>query len=471
MAQPGNSSPTNSVQVSNFFSYIPFRLIYLSHFLSTFNSRVFEFSAVLFLAELLPGSLLPVSIYALVRSLAAILLSARVGRYVDSANRLSVVRASILGGRAAVVLSCLGFLSLGLLSVGAGSYLILAALCVPACVEKLCSIANLVSVEKDWVIVLAGGSEEDLQRLNAQMRRIDLFCKIFGPLIISALDTWNIQGAILMLIGVNSLSLPLEYLSIAKVYNSTEALQAPRSRTSYTPLLGNEPSPGESSLQDEAEDLELLKPSIISALRIYSASRAFIPSLALAMLYFTVLSFSGQLITYLFSTGLSPLKVTLLRTVSVLVEITATFLAPRAIRLVGPVRAALWFISFQALVLLAGSSFWATSPASISVWILVGGVILSRIGRWGFDLAVQFLIQTEVSDAHRGSFGSTEAGVQNVFELLAYALTIVFRDPKAFQWPVYVSVANVAIAAGIYAAFVRRRRGHLLHVHVCCEKK
>lgn len=69
--------------------------LYLSHFLSTWNSRVFEFGAVLYLATIYPGTLLPMSVYALSRGLAAIIFSPAVGHYIDVANRLRVVRFAI----------------------------------------------------------------------------------------------------------------------------------------------------------------------------------------------------------------------------------------------------------------------------------------------------------------------------------------------------------------------------------------
>ena len=71
------------------------RRLYISHFLSTWNSRVFEFGAILFIASIFPGTLLPPSLYALVRSASAIFFSPAVGRYIDRGNRLSVVRVSI----------------------------------------------------------------------------------------------------------------------------------------------------------------------------------------------------------------------------------------------------------------------------------------------------------------------------------------------------------------------------------------
>lgn len=71
------------------------RRLYVSHFLSTCNSRVFEFGSVLYLAAIFPGTLLPMSVYAMARGASAILLSSLVGKYIDREDRLKVVRLSI----------------------------------------------------------------------------------------------------------------------------------------------------------------------------------------------------------------------------------------------------------------------------------------------------------------------------------------------------------------------------------------
>ena len=71
------------------------RRLYLSHFLSTWNSRIFEFGAVLYLATIFPGTLMPMSLYALVRGLSAVLFAPAIGLYIDTGNRLQVVRVSI----------------------------------------------------------------------------------------------------------------------------------------------------------------------------------------------------------------------------------------------------------------------------------------------------------------------------------------------------------------------------------------
>lgn len=71
------------------------RRLYISHFLSTWNSRSFEFASVLFLASIFLATLLPLSIYALVRSTSAIIFAPIIGRAIDRSNRLAVVRFSI----------------------------------------------------------------------------------------------------------------------------------------------------------------------------------------------------------------------------------------------------------------------------------------------------------------------------------------------------------------------------------------
>lgn len=133
-----------------------------SHFLSSWNSRLFEFGSVLFIASIYPGTLLPVSIYALVRAAAAIIFSPAVGAVVDGADRLGVVRASIIGERVAIGLSCGFFLILDWRMGGRGDWILFAVTVLLAGVEKLCAIMNLVAVKRDWVRDSRPGMEDEV---------------------------------------------------------------------------------------------------------------------------------------------------------------------------------------------------------------------------------------------------------------------------------------------------------------------
>ncbi|KAF8535620.1 Ferroporti-1 [Trichophaea hybrida] len=449
------------------------RRLYISHFLSTWNSRIFEFGAILFIAAVFPGTLLPASLYALVRTAAAICLTPAVGRYIDRGNRLEVVRFSIIVQRLAVTASCLGLWSLAL-DLSAFPWLrplILVLLAVMACAEKLSSIMNTIAIERDWVIVIAEHDESGLQVLNAQMRRIDLFCKLFGPLAISLIDGISTTIAIWVTLGLNVVSVTVEYFAIAEVYKRVPALQM-----SQTHLLRPDTPDSISSATNFFCHLSTYlissTRSIRKELSFYTRHSVFIPSIALSLLYLTVLSFSGQMVTYLLSAGYTSTHIGLARTLSVAFEMSATWLAPLAMNKIGPTRAGLWFINWQAVcVVVAISFFWGTQLPFLAASGLVFGVIASRIGLWGFDLCVQIIIQEEVEPDSRGAFSSIEISFQNIFELFSYMSTIVFARPQQFRYPVLMSSLAVLVAGGLYAEFVRRRRGHLLHISSCVGGK
>jgi iron-regulated transporter 1 len=204
----------------------------------------------------------------------------------------------------------------------------------------------------------------------------------------------------------------------------------------------------------------------------YFTHRAMLSSFAGAILYFTVLSFNGQMVTYLLTIGYSSLNVGILRTVSVIFELSATWLTPLLMSKIGPIRTGIWFITWQMTCLALGVCIFTTASSStVSSAGLVGCTILSRVGLWGFDLSSQTIIQEDVETNRRGSFSALEASWQNFFELCSYSTTIVFSRPDQFQWPAVVSCAAVFLAGGLYATFVRQRRGHLIHLPKCMDLK
>ena len=53
--------------------------------------------------------------------------------------------------------------------------------------------------------------------LNASMRRIDLLCKLAGPLFIALIDGASTTIAIWIILALNAVSFLIEYLAIARV--------------------------------------------------------------------------------------------------------------------------------------------------------------------------------------------------------------------------------------------------------------
>ena len=461
--------------------------LFISHFLSTWNSRLFEMGAVLFIAAIFPGTLLPMSVYALVRSGAAVMLSPALGSWVDKGDRLNIVRVSIVGQRLAVGISC-GIFWILYEQKGLGPKLRIGLFVVNillACIEKLCSVMNLVSVERDWVVVMSQDDETARRILNARMRRIDLFCKLLGPLAISLIDGASSVVAIFVTLAMNCTSVLIEYFTIAAVFRMVPALQR---TTTENRLTATEDDPQRLPSANETNRLSLrgiidLAQSAASnllplnSIPYYFQHPAFLPSISLCLLYFTVLSFSGQMITFLLASGYTSFAVGAARAVSSIFELSATWIAPKVQQHIGAVRGGIWFLTWQMIWLAAGLSWFFASGENrtgnkfFAASGLVGAVILSRVGLWSFDLCAQSIIQELVNEQSRGAFSTVEASFQNLFELLSYATTIIFSKEDQFRWPAAISVIAVYVAGGTHMVFVRRRRGHLVHMPNCIKPR
>lgn len=496
--------------------------LYTSHFLSTWNSRLFEAGVVYFLASIFPDNLLPVSIYALSRNIAAIFFAVPVGHWIDTAHRLTVVRASIVGQRLAVAASCGLFWALLELRLGwKQSKLVdglFGASVLLACVEKLAAGVNLIAVERDWVVVITERNEEARRKMNARMRRIDLFCKLLGPLTVALIAAASVKAAVYTTLGMNLASVMVEYLCIETVFRRVPGLGRPSPEESVGQSL-EPPSMASSERRSgtTAGDGILLQLQkwfrgvswrtllMIPSLRLYFNHPAVIPSFALSLLYLTVLSFSGQMLTYLLASNLNLWQVGIIRGISTIFELSATWIAPRLMKRIGVLRTGLWSITWQMTWLAGGVScffyYYGKGYEATSLMSAVGLVVavtFSRVGLWGFDLSVQNIVQDvrrhhfhlpvhstsklcvatnycrfeqEVQDDRRGIFSTVEASFQNIFEMLAWALTIIWPNPDSFQWPIVISVAAVYLAGGLFAHFLRRRRGHLLHPPACIKSK
>lgn len=182
--------------------------LYLSHSLSTWNARTFEFAAVVFLAAIFPGTLFYTSCYALIRAFAAFVLSSAIGNQVDRKERLSVIRHSIVWQRLSVAASC-GVLLLLLRADGDRGITLagFVACVVLAGIEKLAFVGNTVAVERDWAVVVADGLGVPREDLNSAMRRIDLVGKLVAPLGVSLVDGYfSTEVAIWVVLGQNAAS-------------------------------------------------------------------------------------------------------------------------------------------------------------------------------------------------------------------------------------------------------------------------
>lgn len=325
------------------------------------------------------------------------------------------------------------------------------------------------------------------------MRRIDLVAKLIAPLLISFVDAASTILAVWTVLGSTLASVAVEYLAIAQVYHTVPEL-AEVAASSENPMhQATEPLDVEESpavKQSPGNNLlHLWFDPMLSSWSYYFRSPMFLASLSLSILFLTVLSFNAHMVTYLLALGFSALWVSIFRLVSVIVELGATWAAPVLMSKIGPVRSGLWFITWQSIFAAAGVAMFNMEmlDRKLNAIPLIVGVVLSRIGLWGFDLSVQYLVQEvslqhaeavtqadvcccllqEIPPSHRSQFSATEAALQNLFEMLSFATTTIWANPQQFKYPAVISVAAIGVANLCFTAFVRKARGHLFHSPGC----
>ncbi|KAF2471103.1 uncharacterized protein BDR25DRAFT_303629 [Lindgomyces ingoldianus] len=432
------------------------------------------------ISYLVPGTLFYASCYSLFRSAAAVVFSTWIGGLVDRTQRLTTVRHSIAWQRIPVAMSCL---LLVLLQSSQSKLLTLTCFAASvglAGIEKLAFVANTVSIERDWLIFISDSLNLERQDLNSRMRRIDLTCKLFAPLSISLVDGYSTRVAIWVVFGQNAISVIFEYFAIAQVFSAVPGLGEGKevgkgnvveySDTESSMGLGEEqasvPATGHYRCYDYV--LDSLHPW-----KEYVLNPAFLASFSLSLLYLTVLSFASQMTTYLLTLGFTSIDISIMRLVAVVLELSATCAAPALMRKIGATRSGLWFVNeqFISVILAVGLFSCVNSQTKLAGAVLAVGVALSRIGLWGFDLSVQYLVQEDAPEASRGSFSAIEVALQNVFELASFTLTMIFHRPEEFKIPILVSTGAVSVSAACFAGFVRQKRGHLLHASRCFKRE
>lgn len=322
------------------------------------------FLQILFTAAAFPDSLLASSVRGFCTTLAALCFSALIGRWVDQApSRLRPLLATIAVNRASVVLACLlwslivnrekdssGLIleSLGDVS-GSVRFGVFVAVIVLGVCEKLSGIGNMISMERDWVPALAVPQTPDvyvlydLTHLNAVMRRIDLMCKLFAPVVISLVITFATQVIGVAVVGAMSfLSAGVEFHSARQVWKSNARLRMPK-KADETKVERNIHSPNSTSTTCWHRTQQSISSSWSrqsSQLQTFFATDVWIPSLSLAMLHFSALSYSATFITYLLNRGFSLPLITIARAASSIVEVSSTFVAPLAINYLAQAHAA-----------------------------------------------------------------------------------------------------------------------------------
>lgn len=329
------------------------------------SDRSAEFAVYLFLISLFPTTLLPSSLYGFFTTGCALVFSGPVGGLVDTRRRLRVVRATIAVQKVSVAIaySALLVLFLHLRSqaaeagsdIGSGSFplvwFLFSVIVAAGSALKLGTVCLSVAIERDWVTTISAGSGARLTRLNVILRRIDLGSKLLCPLFVSLLtSTAGDVAAVSTLFGIAGAGMVFELVWINVVWRTWPILAEEENARRLRNGIDTDASApvGSLTLFQRTSNLVKALPSglrqIVDDWRSFIHVSIFPTSLAVSLLYFTVLSFDGTMISWLKTSTYSDGLIAGMRGLAVLMGLMGTVLAPWLEKRVGLVRAAGWSI-------------------------------------------------------------------------------------------------------------------------------
>ena len=203
--------------------------------------------------------------------------------------------------------------------------------------ERLSGIANLISMERDWVVIVGSSASSgqvrslgyDLTHLNSVLRRIDLICKLIGPLAISFIIAGtSMRIGVFVVAGMSAGTWSIEIWSACNVWTNCHALRQPK-------VVVHHGEPDSITHDDHSHSYlawaSRMVKRHVGQLQAYFGSSIWIPSLALSLLHISVLTYNATLITWLLASGFSLVLITAVRAIGSVVEISSTFVAPYSI--------------------------------------------------------------------------------------------------------------------------------------------
>ncbi|CAM4630675.1 unnamed protein product [Lepidochelys olivacea] len=375
-------------------------LLYLGHSLSTWGDRMWHFAVSVFLVELYGNSLLLTAVYGLVVAGSVLLLGAIIGDWVDKNPRLKVAQTSLVVQNASVILCGIILMIVflfktQLLTVYSGWLLTMCYILVItiANIANLASTATAITIQRDWIVVVAGEDRSKLADMNATVRRIDQLTNILAPMAVGQIMTFGspVIGCG-FISGWNLLSMCLEYLLLWKVYQKTPALALKATSkieeselkqlnvqkdSELKPTEGVQLIEKDVTVSEPQQEKEISCSAWIAEPFItfrdgwvaYYKQPVFLAGLGLAFLYMTVLGFDCITTGYAYTQGLSGSVLSLLMGASAITGIMGTVAFTWLRRKCGLVRTG--FISgiaqFACLVSCVISVFMPGSPLDLTV--------------------------------------------------------------------------------------------------------
>jgi len=465
--------------------------LYCSRALTAWGDRLWAFGLGLLLFRIYGEDLTLVSAYGLANCAVSIIFGASLGNWIDSSQRLRAAKTFLIIQNFSVAVDCILLAAYFHWQEEAVEYfgvwitiLVAVLSIVIALVSTLSSAGSKIVVEKDWIVVIAGGDDDKLASMNSIFRTIDLVCLTVSPVLAGLLFHYSGYVITPIVIGAwNICSVVFEYLLLVSIYEQFGGLakkSVPQSETTGA-------SGGITTKVGES----------YQGWTYYLTHKVRNAGLGLAFLYMTVLGFDNITWAFAIMQCVSESVLGILVAVSAVVGIGGSLAFPPLRKMLGKERAGL--VGMGALVsslslcvvsvFLPGSPFdpWFEKPSEpglvkpnitevfeegsgmidiedvdscdnktidiTSVSVLLTGIILARFGLWMADLSITQILQENVDEHKRGVIGGVQNSLNSGMNLLKFCLVLIWPDQHTFGILIILSFTFICFGALSLASY------------------
>ncbi|XP_047046208.1 solute carrier family 40 member 2, chloroplastic [Lolium rigidum] len=429
--------------------------LYASYLFGNLVEQIWNFAWPAALAILHP-SLLPVAIVSFFGKLSVFVGAPIVGKLMDHFPRIPMYT-GLNAVQVATQLISVAMVIYALKNVGHASTSALLlrpwfiALVVAGAIERLAGLALGVSMERDWVVLLAGTNRPvALAQANAMLNRIDLICETVGASVFGLLLTkYDPVTCLKISCGLMLCSFPI-LVMLGQLINSVSCHALDTSRT-----------PNDESICADLLDVRNIVQNGLSSIKHgwdeYKQQTVLPASVATVFLNFNVALAPGAIMTaLLMHRGISPSIVGAFSGLCSVMGLVATFISSSLVKRVGILKAGAAGLIFQASLLsIALTVYWAGSISQRTpLLIFLASIALSRLGHMSYDVVGTQIIQTGVPASKANLIGGMEVSIASLAELVMLAMAIIANDISHFGFLAILSVSSVAWAAWMFCRWL-----------------